>query len=50
MEFREALALEIKLITGTVTGILQGDVHVLCDEEVKRTVISSKTSYAWGSV
>lgn len=42
MEFREALALEIKLITGTVTGILRDDVHVLCDEEIKRIVVSSK--------
>lgn len=42
MEFREALALEIKLITGTVTGILRDDIRVLCDEEIKRIVVSSK--------
>lgn len=34
MEFSEVLALEIKLITGTVTGVLQDDIHVLCGEEI----------------
>lgn len=44
MEFREVLALERKLLTGAVSGILQDDMHISWDEEVKGILVLKNCS------